>query len=105
MNGPIPSTLRASTIASPLYGYLPTTGDEVAWDHPDAICVMAIDNLPCELPRDASEDFGEMLVNSILPHFFNQDAEEVLWRASETTLHGELTPHYEYLREYANSAH
>ncbi|MFM7813987.1 MAG: alanine dehydrogenase, partial [Flavobacteriales bacterium] len=105
VNGPIPSTLRASTIASPLYGYLPTTGEEVAWDHPDAICVMAIDNLPCGLPRDASEDFGEMLINSILPHFFNQDAEEVLWRASETTLQGELTPHYEYLREYANSAH
>lgn len=105
VQGPIPSTLRASTIASPMYGYLPSSGEEVAWEHPDAICVMAIDNLPCELPRDASEDFGEMLMNSILPQFFNQDEGEILWRASETTLHGELTPHFEYLKAYASSAH
>ena len=105
VNGPIPSTLRASTIASPIYGYLPSSGEEVDWNHPEAICVMAIDNLPCALPRDSSEDFGQMLINGVLPHFFNHDVDGVLWRASETTLQGELTPHFEYLKDYAQSAH
>ena len=57
---PIPSTLRASTIAEPVYGYHKINGTETDFNHPDAITVMAVDNLPCELPKDASEGFGEM---------------------------------------------
>jgi alanine dehydrogenase len=104
VNGPIASTLRASTIASPLYGYDPSTGLECEWNEKDAICVMAIDNLPCELPKDASEDFGNELIRHVLPHMLGGDANEIIWHATETTLQGELTPHFAYLKEYAEGA-
>ena len=58
VDGPVASTLRASTIAEPFYGYDTKTESEVAFDAKDAITVMAVDNLPCELPKDASEGFG-----------------------------------------------
>ena len=48
VNGPIACTLRSSTIAEPLYGYLPDENKEVDVFHPAAIVVMAVDNLPCE---------------------------------------------------------
>ena len=103
VGGPIASTLRASTIADPLYGYNPEHGTECNWKHQEALCVMAIDNLPCERPKDASEDFGNELIGKVLPHFFNGDADEIIWHATETTLQGELTPHFAYLKEYAES--
>ena len=57
VDGPVASTLRASTIADPFYGYDPQSESEVAFNAKDAITVMAVDNLPCELPKDASEGF------------------------------------------------
>ena len=56
------STIRPSTIADPFYGYDPATESEVAMNASGAIAVMAVDNLPCELPKDASEGFGELWV-------------------------------------------
>jgi saccharopine dehydrogenase (NAD+, L-lysine forming) len=104
VNGPIASTLRASTIADPLYGYNPVSKEECDWKNENAICVMAIDNLPCELPKDASEDFGNELIRSVLPLMIQGDPDEIIWHATETTLNGELTPHFAYLREYAEGA-
>ena len=104
VNGPIASTLRASTSADALYGYDASTGLECDWNEKDAICVMAIDNLPCELPKDASEDFGNELIRHVLPHMLGGDAHEIIWHATETTLQGELTPHFAYLKEYAEGA-
>jgi len=57
LDGPVASTLRASTIAEPFYGYLVAEEKEVVHDDPEAIGVMAVDNLPCELPSDASLEF------------------------------------------------
>lgn len=104
VGGPIASTLRASTIADPLYGYNPTSGTETKWDNENSICVMAIDNLPCELPKDASEDFGNELIRSVLPPLLSGDPDQIIWHATETTLQGELTPHFAYLKDYAESA-
>ncbi|MBK5194262.1 MAG: alanine dehydrogenase, partial [Flavobacteriaceae bacterium] len=59
INEPIASTIRPSTIEEPLYGYDPETGTEVDFREKGAITVMAVDNLPCELPKDASEGFGD----------------------------------------------
>ncbi len=98
---PIPSTLRASTIAEPVYGYNRYTGEETAFNHPDAITVMAVDNLPCELPRDASEGFGEMFLQHVLPAFFNYDADGILERARMTS-NGKLTPRFAYLQDYVD---
>ena len=54
---------------------------------------MAVDNLPGELPRDASEDFGDDLLAHVLPQFFNADTGTVLQRATETDS-GQLTPSF-----------
>jgi saccharopine dehydrogenase (NAD+, L-lysine-forming) len=61
VGGPIASTLRATTMEQPFYGFDPTTAQEVTLHTPSALWVMAVDNLPCELPRDASISFGEEL--------------------------------------------
>lgn len=100
-HGPIDCTLRASTIADPFYGYYPAKNEEVAFDHPAAITVMAIDNLPCELPKDASEGFGEIFLNAILPAFFNGDKDQILARAT-VTQNGQLTDRFAYLQDYVN---
>ena len=63
--------------------------------------VMAIDNLPCELPKDASEGFGEMFSKHVIPAFFNADKEGILARAKMTEK-GELTTRFAYLQDYVN---
>ncbi len=99
--GPIACTLRASTIAEPLYGYLPNEHKEVSYNHPSAITVMAVDNLPCELPNDASEGFGEVFLERVIPAFFNNDANGILKRA-KITENGKLTERFAYLQEYVD---
>lgn len=99
VNGPIACTLRSSTIADPFYGYHPYEEKEVDMYHPAAIVVMAVDNLPCELPKDASEGFGEMFLKHILPAFFNSDSDNVLKR-SQITDSGRLTERFSYLSDY-----
>lgn len=100
VDGPIASTLRASTIAEPFYGYDPETETEVPFGTPNSISVMAVDNLPCELPKDASEGFGDMFMESVIPAFFNGDKEGILKRAKITTNDGRLTERFAYLQEY-----
>ena len=99
IDGPIACTLRASTIANPSYGYLASEHKEVDMFHPSAIVVMAVDNLPCELPKDASEGFGEMFLEHVIPAFFNGDASGVLARA-KITENGKLSPRFDYLLSY-----
>jgi hypothetical protein len=65
---------------------------------------MSIDNLPCELPKDASEDFGNELIKNVFPDLFTDLMRPSIWKATETTEEGKLTPHFEYLKEYAESA-
>lgn len=102
IDGPIASTIRPSTITEPFYGYLPGEHKEVNFNNPDAIAVMAVDNLPCELPRDASHGFGEMFLEKIMPSFFNGDQSEVLLRGRITNKDGELMPRFQYLTDYVN---
>ncbi len=101
IDGPIASTIRASTIAEPFYGYDPKTEKEVAFDAPGAITVMAVDNLPCELPKDASEGFGDMFMEHVIPAFFNGDKDGILLRA-KITEGGQLTPRFAYLQNYVD---
>ena len=103
INGPVASTLRASTIDDPFYGYLAHSEEEVDHKHPDAIGVMAVDNLPCELPRDASYSFGNDLIKHVIPALFNGDQENVLSRATECS-EGALTPDFVYLQDYIDQA-
>ena len=101
VDGPVASTLRASTIADPFYGYDAKTETEVAFNAPNAITVMAVDNLPCELPKDASEGFGDMFLKHVIPAFFNNDADGVLQRAKITESE-KLTERFEYLQDYVD---
>ena len=100
-NGPVACTIKASTIADPIFGYLPATNSEVSFTHPAAVVVMSVDNLPCELPKDASEGFGEMFMKYVIPAFFNNDKDGILARA-QMTRDGKLTPRFAYLQDYVD---
>ena len=102
IDGPVASTLRPSTIADPLYGYDPYLEAEVDFMAPNAIGVMAVDNLPCELPKDASEDFGQELLQNVLPHLLGDDTEGVIARATETDSSGNLNPKFAYLQDWVD---
>ncbi len=80
IEGSIPSTKQPSTMADPVYDY-DAQHDQVAdtlYQNPDFVSVMAVDNLPSELPRDASEAFGENLLQHVLPSLFGEDHQEII---------------------------
>lgn len=99
IDGPVATTIRASTIAKPIYGYNPQKEKEANYKNKSSIAVMAVDNLPAELPRDASEGFGETFVKNVIPAFFNKDEDGILERA-RMTKNGKLTKRYSYLKDY-----
>ncbi|MFI8605640.1 NAD(P)-dependent oxidoreductase [Cellulophaga baltica] len=101
IDGPVATTIRPSAIADPIYGYDPLTEKEVDFKSINAIAVMAVDNLPCELPRDASEGFGDAFLKNVIPAFFNNDKNGVLERA-RMTQNGKLTERYAYLQDYVD---
>lgn len=101
IDGPVATTIRPSTIADPIYGYEPQSESEIDFKNEKAITVMAVDNLPCELPKDASEGFGELFLEHVIPAFFNNDQEGILSRARMTE-NGQLTERYSYLQDYVD---
>jgi saccharopine dehydrogenase (NAD+, L-lysine-forming) len=94
-------TIQASTIADPIYGYDPFSESVTDYTKDGVIAVMAVDNLPCELPKDASVDFGEMFINNVLEPLLGNDPKAIIDRASETK-DGKLTPHFAYLQDYVD---
>ena len=102
LNGSIPSTLKASTIEDKFYGYNPDTGQMTSAFENGSITVMAVDNLPCELPRDASDGFGKHLIERVLPELFSSEKSDLISRAS-ITKKGKLTEHFNYLRDFAGA--
>jgi hypothetical protein len=72
-----------------------------AFSDKDNLSEMAVDNLPSELPRDASYDFGKQLIENVLPSLFGQAPEDVLERAT-IAKSGHLTERYAYLESYAS---
>jgi alanine dehydrogenase len=102
VDGPIYSTLRASTIADPFYDYNPKTEqEEPPFTSKDNITVMAVDNLPGELPRDASHEFGQTLLDEIFPYLLGNDDKGIIQRAT-ITRNGKLTEAYKYLQDYVD---
>lgn len=101
IEGSIPSTKKASTIEDPVYDYNPNDNRiENAFSDEANVTVMAVDNLPCELPRDSSESFGHDLVSKVLPELLTGDKNQVIHRAS-ILKNGQLNEPYLYLTEYA----
>jgi alanine dehydrogenase len=104
IDGSIPSTLRPTTITEPYYDYNPATSSELkAFSSDKHITIMAVDNLPCELPTDASCDFGEQLEAAVLPALLGTADKAILERAT-ITKNGKLGAHFQYLAEYAGVA-
>lgn len=102
IEGSVPSTKRASTIADPWYDYDPFSDSvKPAFSDEKFVTVMAIDNLPCELPRSASEEFGRDLIDRILKPLLVEDTEQIIERAT-LTKDGKLTPHFSYLQDYVD---
>jgi saccharopine dehydrogenase (NAD+, L-lysine forming) len=103
VNGPIPSTLRATTIADPFYGYNPYLEiEETAFTSMKNVTTMSIDNLPGELPRDASHSFGLMLMEKVLYDLFT-GAESSMINKATILSGGQLTPHFSYLNNYLST--
>jgi len=73
----------------------------VNFDADNAITVMAVDNLPCELPRDSSEDFGREFMSKILPHLLNGDTENILERAT-ICKNANLSSNHKHLIDFVN---
>ena len=103
INGPIACTIQPSTIQNPIYGYNPLTELIDDYTKPDVIAVMAVDNLPCELPKDSSIDFGAELIKHILPCLLSTDPHKVIERATICE-NGKLTEQFSYLESYAKDS-
>ena len=97
----IPSTLKASTIDEPIFGYDIHTEEEVMPHQEGVVDMMTIDNLPNELPRDASRTFGTQYLKHIFPHFFNEDKDHVLEKAT-IAKDGQLTRYFSYLQDFVD---
>ena len=59
---------------------------------------MAVDNLPSELPRDSSEEFGDGITREVLPYIINKDDGRIL--DATITKKGNFLPKYKYLEKY-----
>ena len=100
-NGSVPCNLGDATIEELVYGVDRNTHQKVAAYSQNAIDIMAVGNLPNELPRDASRFFGEQLIKYVLDDL-QKGGSETLNRAT-ILKEGKLNKGYEYMYDYANS--
>lgn len=96
----IPATLRATTIDDPFFGYDPVSGDEVEPFQENSIDMMTIDNLPNELPRDASTSFGQQFIEHIWPEIESDSFNGDILLGATIADRGQLGPHFQYLKDF-----
>jgi alanine dehydrogenase len=97
INGGVPTTIRSTTIAKPYYAVDVNSMKEIDLDN-KGIAVMAVDNLPSELPNEASEEFGESIISEVLPHLINQDDGRI--NRATTASKGKFYPSFSYLEDF-----
>jgi saccharopine dehydrogenase (NAD+, L-lysine forming) len=103
LNGSLPTTLKSSTVLEPVFDVDRDSHEMLpAFGKQNSISVMAIDNLPTELPRDASEEFGSQLAIHLIPELLKVDS-QVLDKAT-IAKNGDLTLEYMYLQDYVNDS-
>jgi alanine dehydrogenase len=100
INGSVPCTKKPSAIPDPIYDYDPITDTtQPPLSNESFITVMAVDNLPCELPRSASEEFGRDLIDKILKPMLMEDIGGIIERGT-IAQNGALTSTFSYLQDY-----
>ena len=101
VEGSVPITLRATSTEDPVVAWDPITQREILPYSPQCIDVMAVTNLPTELPADASRDFSEVLSKEIVPLLVNGDPDGIL-RGATLCENGELSEKYSYLQDFVD---
>ena len=97
INGSIPTTIRSTSIAKPYYSFDINSMKEIDLCN-KGIAVMAVDNLPSELPNEASEEFGKSIISEILPFLIGKDDGRI--NRATTTSQGKLCPTFRYLENF-----
>ena len=97
--GSVPINLGDSTMEDPVYGVDKLTGVRTEPYIENSIDVMAVGNLPNELPRDASRYFGEQLLKFIFDDLISGGSKII--EDATIVKNGKLTENYEYMKEYA----
>jgi len=99
INGSVPTTIRSTSIAKPYYSIDIDSMKEIDLDA-KGIAVMAVDNLPSELPRDASEEFGNSVISEILPYLIDKDDGRI--NRATTASNGKFFTNFSYLNDFIN---
>ena len=99
INGSVPTTIRSTSIAKPYYSINTISMKEIKLGNKD-IAVMAVDNLPSELPREASEEFGNSVISEILPYLIDEDDGRI--DRATTASNGKFFPKFSYLNNFIN---
>ncbi len=96
---PIPTCLRPSTSKSPIYGYSKITHEECDFKDPNAIAIMAIDNLPSQLPKQSSIQFGKRFKETLLP-LITRDRNNPTLKKGMVLKNGKFTERFKYLEAF-----
>jgi alanine dehydrogenase len=99
INGSVPTTIRSTSIAKPYYSINTDSMKEMELGN-KGIAIMAVDNLPSELPRDASEEFGSSVISEILPYLIDKDDGRI--NRATTASNGKFCSKFTYLNDFIN---
>jgi len=97
INGAVPTTIRSTSIAKPYYSIDINSMKEIDLGK-EGIAVMAVDNLPSELPNESSKEFGDSIISEVLPYLINKDDGRI--NRGTTASRGEFCPKYKYLEDF-----
>jgi len=100
VDGSVPITYKATSIQNPVIGWDKNTQQPCEPFSPDSIDIMAVSNLPNELPCDASEEFGENLLHYVIPELLSEQSRMIT--GATITDAGKLTGLYAYLQDYVD---
>ena len=100
INGSIPTTLKSTSIEDPYFYFNKDTKIESEKSN-NTIAIMAVDNLPSELPRDSSEEFGDDIIKYVLPYIINKDDKRI--HNATIIKDGNFLTKYSYLKNYISN--
>ena len=99
INGSVPTTIRSTTIEKPYYSIDTDSMKEIDLSS-KRLSIMAVDNLPSELPKDSSEEFGNSVISEILPYLIYKDDGRI--SRATTAIKGKFCENFAYLKDFIN---